>query len=259
MKKYLAILSLVTIASPAFAALLTVDQIIFQNVNGINSGQLSGTIDYSVTGANQATVTFCNTSPDSAFTDSSFPAAMLMTGFGLQLPGVNILNGTVSVSVGSTALNFDVGQSTTNISNQYMFANQSIDGYNNAGVLLVDSVVTSVNNGQGTRFAGPPPVTIDGPGYGAISNLETQFGHSTPGVDNCVTVVLDFNAAAPSFGAVNAGNVVLAFGSPDTVGRNVPDTGATVMLLGIALAACEFGRRVLGNRSGVTKFAKASM
>jgi hypothetical protein len=245
----LAVAVAMAVAPSGFAALLTVDQIIFQSVSGINSSLLSGTIDYTASG-NTATIVLTNTSSDAAFTNSSSPAAMLLSNFGLQLPGVDIVSGTVSVTLGSTALNFDAGQSLTNISNQYNYANQSADGFNLAGVLVTDTYVSSVNNGQSTRFAGPPPVTIDGPDYGALSALETQFGSSTAAVQDSVTLVLNFDGAAPSFDTVNAGNVVLSFGSPDTVGGggHVPDGGATAALLGLGLAGlgglrARFGRK----------------
>ena len=249
MKKSLILLAAVlalAVAPTGFAALLTVDQIIFQNNPGVNSSLISGTIDYTASGSS-ATIVLTNTSPDAAFTDAGAPALMLLTNFGLQLPGVDILSGTVSVTAGSTALNFDAGQSTTDISNQWNYANQSADGFNLPGVLLTDTYVSSVNNGQSTRFAGPPPVTIDGPDYGALSAFETQFGSSTAAVQDSVTLVLNFDGAAPSFDTVNAGNVVLSFGSPDTVGggNNTPDSGSTAMLLGAALGSVEVLRRLL--------------
>lgn len=240
-------LAIMLAVGPAKADLLTVDQIIFESGTGQNINLMSGTIDYTASG-NTATIVLTNTSDDGAFPNNVDPSKMLLTGFGLQLPGVNIVSGSVSVTAGSQALNFDAGQSLTNISNQYAFANQAINGYNGiSGVLPVDSVVTSVNNGAATRFAGPPPTTIDGPDYGALSNSETGFGSSTPGVRNSVTVVLNFGigATAPTFTQVNSGNVVLAFGSPDTLNStpHVPDNGSTVALLGFTLLGVEFLRR----------------
>jgi hypothetical protein len=242
--KYVAAVLALAVAPTGFAALLTVDQIIFQNNAGVDSSLISGTIDYTASGSS-ATIVLTNTSPDAAFTDANAPALMLLTNFGLQLPGVDIVSGTVSVTAGSTALNFPVGQSTTNISNQWNYANQSADGFNLPGVLLTDTYVSSVANGQSTRFAGPPPVTIDGPNFGALSAFETQFGSSTAAVEDSITLVLNFNGAAPSFDTVNGGNVVLSFGSPDTVRppNNTPDSGATAMLLGLSLTGLGFVRR----------------
>ena len=239
-------LAIMLAVGPSKADLLTVDQIIFQTGTGQNTALMSGTIDYTASGST-ATIVLTNTSGNGAFTDATAPASMLLTGFGLQL-GVNITGGTVTVPGTSTALNFDAGQSLTNISNQYEYANQAIDGYNGiSGVLPVANVVTSVENGQGIRFLGPPPTTIDGPGYGALSASETQFGSSTPAVRDTVTINLTFGVGqtAPTFAQVNGGNVVLAFGSPDTL-RSVPstpDNGSTVALLGFTLLGVEFLRR----------------
>jgi hypothetical protein len=103
-----------------------------------------------------------------------------------------------------------------------------------AGVLAVDSVTSSVNNGQGTRFAGPPPPTLDGPDFGALSALETEFGTSQEGVRDTIKFVLNLSGPAPSVATINSGNVVLAFGSPELV-AGVPEAG-TLLLLGPGLA-----------------------
>jgi hypothetical protein len=196
-------------------------------------------MDVSASG-NTLTILITNTSPDAAFVGGIAPGTMLLTGFGIQLSGLDILSGTVSVNGGSTALNFDGGQSITDISNQWMYANQSIDGYSSIlGALTVDTVTTSITNGLGTRFAAPPPGNIDGPGYGAISAFETEFDASTPGVRDSIVFTLNLDGAA-SVAAIDAGNVVLAFGSPTLI----PEPG-TGLLLGMGLVglACRSRRR----------------
>ena len=119
--------ALVLSPSPAQATLVTVDQVIYQSVAGtlVAPSLLTGTLDISVSGST-LTILMTNTSVDEAFVGSGAPATMLLTGFGLQLPGVDILSGVVSVNGGSAAVNFDVGQNTTIISNQYLYANASI-------------------------------------------------------------------------------------------------------------------------------------
>ena len=217
------------------AANLTVDQIIYQTGTGQDTALMKGTLSVTVTGTNQLTFVLKNTSADGAFTDATAPSSMLLTGFGVQFgTGIDILSGTVSVGA-STPVNFDGGQSLTNISNQWLYANGVIDGYSTAGVLAVDGIVSSVNNGGGTRFASAPPVTIQGPDYGAISALETQFGSSQPGVRDTVTFVLNLTGgtAATSIAAIEAGNVVLAFGSPNAVVTPEPSTYA---LYGIGIS-----------------------
>ena len=233
-------------ASSAQAVLLNVDQFIYQGSGGgttVNPALLSGTIDVTSSGST-LTILLRNTSPDNAFVGGGAPATMLLTGFGLQLPGLDIVSGTVSVNGGSTALNFDVGQSATNISNQWEYANGVIDGYSLAGVLAVDSITSSVHNGASTRFAGPPPVNADGPGYGALSASETQFGTSTPGVNDTIKFVLTLNGTAPSPSAINAGNVVLAFGSPDHATGVIPEPSAVLLFgVGSLLAGAAIRRR----------------
>jgi len=228
--------------SSAQAVPIGVDQIIYEEALGtvVDEGLLSGTIDI-VSAGNTLTITLTNTSPDAAFLGGGAPATMLLTGFGIEIGGVDIVSGTVSVAGGSTALNFG-GQGTPDISNQWLYANAAIDGYNGIpGVLPVDAVTSSVSNGGGTRFAGPPPVTIDGPDFGALSAFETEFGASTAGVQDTISLVLTLDGAAPSEASIDAGNVVLAFGSPDLL---VPEPGAGLLLLvGVASLAVAGRRR----------------
>lgn len=227
-------------AVSAQATPVTVDQIIYQNAAGTTVDQafMSGTIDVTSLG-NVLTVVLTNTSADAAFVGGGAPATMLLTGFGIQLGSTNIVSGSVSVNGGSTDVNFDVGQSTTDISNQWLFANTSIDGYSSIlGALTVDTVTSSIENGAGTRFAPAPPVNINGPDYGALSALETEFGLSTPGVSNSIVFALTLDAPAPSAGAIDAGNVVLAFGSPQVI----PEPG-TGLLLGMGLLGLAGYRR----------------
>jgi hypothetical protein len=225
----------IVLLGSARADSLTIDQIIYQSGSGQDTSLMSGTLEVTLAG-NVLTVTMTNTSADGAFTDATAPASMLLTGFGIQLPGsITISSGSVAPASGSSNVNFDAGQSATDISNQYVYANSSIDGYNLPGVFTVDTVVSSVANGGATRFAGPPPVSIDGPDYGALSSLETQYGNSTPAVNDSIvfTLTLSEDPAndAAFLAALEAGNVVLAFGSPTAV---VPEP-STLLLAGSAL------------------------
>ena len=226
------VLGVLMTASSAQATALNVDQIIYQSVLGttVTPSAISGTIDVTSSGST-LTVLLTNTSPDAAFVGGVAPGTMLLTGFGIELGGLDIIGGTVEVNAGSIDLNFGT-QGTPDISNQWLYANSALDGYGSiAGVLSVDSVTSSVHNGQGTRFAGPPPGTLNGPDFGALSALETEFGAAIAGVQDTIKLVLTLNGAAPSASTIDSGNVVLAFGSPTLL---VPEPG-TGLLLGIGL------------------------
>jgi hypothetical protein len=230
-------------AGSAQATLLSVDQFIYQSAAGttVTPSLLNGTIDVTVSGSTLI-ILLTNTSPDGAFVGGGAPSTMLLSGFGIQLPGVNITGGTVAVNGGSTALNFGA-QSTSVLGNQWLYANASIDGFTSiVGALAVDTVVSSVNNGTGTRFIGPPPTTIDGPDFGALSSSETEFGLSQAGVQDTVKFVLTLDGPAPSESIIDAGHIVLAFGSPELLA--IPEPSATLMLgLGMALLGLPVLRR----------------
>jgi hypothetical protein len=231
-------------AGSAQALLLTVDQYIYESAAGtiVTPLLLSGTIDVTSSGST-LTILLTNTSPDGAFVGGVAPSTMLLSGFGLQLTGVNITGGTVEVNGGSTALNFGA-QSTSVLGNQWLYANASIDGFTSiSGALTVDSVVSSVSNGAGTRFIGPPPPTIDGPDFGALSASETEFGASQQGVQDTVKFVLTLDGPAPNEASIDAGNVVLAFGSPELLA--IPEPSAVLMLGTAALLGLPVLRRKL--------------
>lgn len=224
----------------ARATLLTVDQIIWQGGTGVNPGSLAGQLDYQQGPGNQATLTLTNISPDDAFSSSAADASRLLTGFGVQF-GVNITGGTATV--GGTAVNFSGGQSTTNISNQYGYANGPVAFYNESVTLPVDNVVTAVQAGGLSKFAGAG--SLGGPDYGSLSTSETTFGSGQAAVRGSIVFYLTFDGAAPTFAELNAGNVVLAFGSPTTTGSSVPDQGSTIALFALGLSGLAFAARKL--------------
>ncbi len=245
----LACVATLLLAGAAQATLVTVDQVIYENGgSGVNPGLLSGTVDVTVSGSQQLTILLRNTSPDAAFANGSQPGSMILSGLGLQLGGVNILTGTVTVNSGSTAVNFDIGQSLTDISNQWGYGNTAAGAFGGvSGVLAVNNTVSSLHAEGPTRFAGPPPSSIDGPAYGATSAAYTKFGTSQAAVMDTIKLVLNLDGAAPSVGAIDAGNVVLGFGSPELAAgttTTVPDGGMTLVLLGMGLAGIAgFARR----------------
>jgi len=62
-----------------------------------------------------------------------------------------------------------------------------------------------------------------------------------------IKIVLNLDGTAPSVAAIDAGNIVLGFGSPELAAAPVPDGGTTLVLLGMSLAgiASFAGRRKL--------------
>jgi hypothetical protein len=248
----LACIATLLLAGAAQATLVTVDQVIYENGgSGVNPGLLSGTVDVTVSGSQQLTILLQNTSPDTSFANGSQPGSMILSGLGLQLGGVNIISGTVTVNSGSVPVNFDIGQSLTDISNQWGYGNTAAGAFGGvSGVLAVNNTVSSLHAEGPTRFAGPPPSSIDGPAYGAISTAlvgSGKFGLSQAAVMNTIKLVLNLDGAAPSVAAIDAADVVLGFGSPGLAAgttTTVPDGGMTLVLLGMGLAGIAgFARR----------------
>ena len=88
----------VLVAASAQATLVNVDQIIYQNSAGVNPALISGMIDVSQS-SSTITILLRNTSANSAFTDPSAPALMLLTGLGFKLPtGIDIVGGSVALA-----------------------------------------------------------------------------------------------------------------------------------------------------------------
>jgi len=240
-------LALMLAAGSANATLLTVNQVIFQSdATLVNNSLLSATVNATVTGTNQLTLLLTNTTPSTAFSGSGAPSTQLLSDIGFTLAGNSIVGGSAAVNTGSTALNFDAGQSTTDISNRWGFANQTIDGFGLPGVLPTNTVITTVANGQASFFTGGSFTGnfADGPGYGAISTSLVNagfFGASQPGVEDTIKLVLNLSGPA-SLSQIS--NVVVSFGSPNAV----PDGASTLALLGAALVGVGFvGRKMSKN------------
>jgi hypothetical protein len=234
-------------ARSAQAALMNVDQLIFEPAAGLDSTKLSGTVDMSFdAGLKRLTILLRNTSSaDAVGVGFNNPASLLLTGVGFQMPGVDISGGTITVYGGSSAVNFDAGQDPVNLVNQWGYANASMDAYTGIPSVPVDSIVsskklfgttTSTGDVRAQSASGPPP-NLGGPGYGAISSaLLGAFGNTQPGVNDTIQLVLQLTETV-SVEDINRGNVVLAFGSPTAV---VPEpttiTAGALLLLPFGLS-----------------------
>jgi hypothetical protein len=217
-------------AIPAHAVAVTIDQIIFQPPGDPNF--LSGTLDITVTGASQLTVVLTNTSTAAGGTSS----LGLLSGFGVQMGGINIVSGSAAITAGSTPVNFVL---PFDLSTQWGFANSAQDGFSEAGVLTVNNVVSAHESAIDCVFSvspacGPAP-SIDGPDFGAIATGVDAGGQQA--VRNSITFVLNLNGSAnTALASILAGNVVLAFGSPTAHGGIIPEPSTYALYaLGISM------------------------
>src|SRR6185503_17137515 len=125
MKRYLSLVSvgLVGLALQANAALITVDQIIYQDGIGGNPAALAGTVNMTLSG-NTLTVVLRNTSTASGV-QGSFN---LLTGLGFNLPtGVTIGSGSATVAAGS-GVNWSTATSGVNVSQEWGYDNNVTAG-----------------------------------------------------------------------------------------------------------------------------------
>jgi len=244
-------------AGSAKATSVPIDQIIFQSSSSLvnpSGGDLSGTVDVTQGAtSNQLIFLLTNTTSSSAFSDSNNPSTELLTDFAFALgsgttSSNGITGGSAVVNTGSTALNFPSGQSTTDISNQWGFANHQVDGFQPSsipGVELTNTTISTIEASGMNHFASGLQ-SIDGPSFGAISKSLVNaglFGNSLAGVEDTIKFTVNFTSAiAPT--ALTS--VVLSFGSPDTL-ASVPDNGSTLALLGVALIGVGFLRRKMSN------------
>src|SRR6266849_237883 len=106
------------------------------------------------------------------------------------------------VNPGSIPVNFGAGQDLVNIANQWGYGNGAPGAFNGTpGVLAVSQTMSSLAAEGPIRFAGPPPTSIDGPNYGAISAALVaggKFGLSQAAVMDTIKIVLNLSGAAPS-------------------------------------------------------------
>lgn len=226
---WVGVATLLLAGASASATLVNVNEIIYQTGSGVNAGLYSGTVDVTGFGTTTLTIKVANTSPDSAVTDSSSTAQMLLTGIGF-VSSQSISGASGAITSGSSALNFGSGAT---INNQWAYANSSsIDGFGALGT-GVNHVLTTVDHQIGLVDFDGGSENVDGPAYGMVSKNETQFGSSLAGVQNSITFTVNFNNAVNSSDFTG---VVLAFGSPNAV---VPEAGTVLagMLLLLPMGA----------------------
>jgi hypothetical protein len=123
------------------------------------------------------------------------------------------------------------------------------------GVFHLDGLNTAADVPAHTIIGAP-----DGSGvYSNANNSITGNGPHNPFLESGAT--FEITDAAITADTTVSG-VVFSFGTQSGTnipGQGAPDSGSTLMLLGLALAVCEFGRRALSNRFAVAKMGSRSI
>jgi hypothetical protein len=121
-----------------------------------------------------------------------------------------------------------------------------LDGLNTAADVPAHTII-GAPDGSGVYSNANPSIAKDtGP-----HNPFLESGATFTIADAAITADTTVSGVIFSFGTESGTNVPGG-------GGNAPDSGSTVMFLGIALAGCEFGRRALSNRLAVAKVAGRS-
>jgi hypothetical protein len=181
-------------------------------------------------------ITLTNTSADAAGSG----AGILLTGIGFQLPqGVWI--GSGSVSMGSSAAVGFTKPSNGSVSKEWGYDNSPLNSgaFKNNAALSYNTVIASMTSMTTNQFAsgslGQPP-DLGGPDFGLVSALETNsLGNGNEAIKSSVTIALTLSGQVPGnlLSTIQAGNVGLSFGSPDSTTRqSVPEPTSMSMLLG---------------------------
>ena len=229
----------------AFAAPITVDEVLFDSAGTTNPSLLSGTVDMTLAGST-LTIVLKNTSADAAGSG----AGILLTGVAFQLPtGISIGSGTAAIGA-STAVNF-IAPVGGNISSEWGYDNSPLNSgsFLNDSALLYNTVVASMVSMTTSQFAagsiGQPP-NLGGPDFGAISALETDAGGQEAVRDTIwITLNLTGNVPGNLVSQIEAGNVGISFGSPNTSNKVPEPTSLSLLALGAAVfgSAARFRRK----------------
>jgi hypothetical protein len=226
-----------------------VDEILFDSGGVSNALLLSGTVDMTYNASTKSlSIVLTNTSANAA----GAGAGILLTGLAFQLPTGTFINSGSASMTGSTAVNFSA-PGNGNVSSEWGYDNNPLNSgafLNNAALAyntVVASMVSMTTNQFSAGSLGQPP-GLGGPDFGLVSALETDgLGSGVEGIRDTIRFSLTLGGNVPTnvLALIQAGNVGLSFGSPDTSNRHsVPEPGSLSLLsMGVVAFASVVARR----------------
>jgi PEP-CTERM motif len=234
LKVLVALVFVGSIGTSASAAPITIDEILY--ASGTDPVLLSGLVDITLSG-NQLLITLTNTSVDEAGTG----AGILLTGIAFQLPtGISVTGGSAYMGT-STAVGF-TAPADGDVSEEWGFDSPPLNSgsflgiadlsYNTAAGSMVSITTTQFQSGS----IGDP-VNLGGPDFGVISNSETDPG-GQEAIRNTIYLTLLLSGTVPGnlVSLIEAGNVGISFGSPDSSNRVPEPSSLWLAALGAGFA-----------------------
>lgn len=225
----------------ANAALMTVDEIIYEDDGATDLSVLSGTVDMFLSD-NELSIVLTNTSSAIASPTASHN---LLTGLGFVLPEEISINwGTASITSGSTTINF-LAPADSDISGEWGYDNAPLDSgpFQNSDITSssVNTVVSAMQSSTTDKFSNTSlynPKVLAGPEFGLLSKLlDADVAGGLYAIQDSITILLDLSGLDMWIGEgslldyIQANDIVLSFGSPNS---RVPEP-STLMLLSIGL------------------------
>lgn len=239
MKKILVFLAAVLLlwSGPAFAVSINVDQIIWQPDITLDPSSLSATVELTADDSDMDSFTITLTNTSTLSTPDDFPATVLLTGIGFNLPSeLYITGGNISG---------DLRNSTIDPGLRWGYDNNPLDaGPFQQGEATTKSISTVVSTMESATEFDASLVDGDaefkGPDYGVLSTA--YAGVSIPNKPyflGSVEITINLQQSITGtwesfFSSIDSQDVVVSFGSPTSPTQPIPEP-ATMMLLGTGL------------------------